>query len=121
MAHHTIGTPAPPPGRPARAALAALAGAALVASTIAVVAFSTATPAQAAGLSPFDIAGRGATVPFVEQEAEQAARNGTKIGPTRYYGQLPSEASGREHLRLIITGNTAWPAGQVSEFEVHAA
>ncbi|MEH0829655.1 discoidin domain-containing protein [Micromonospora sp. CPCC 205714] len=30
-------------------------------------------------------------------------------------------ATTRRHLRLTITANTAWPAGQVSEFEVHAA
>ena len=58
----------------------------------------------AAGLSPFDIAGRGATVPFIEHEAEEAAHNGTKIGPTRYYGQLPSEASGREAVTLDAVG-----------------
>ena len=33
------------------------------------------------GLSPFDIPGRGATVPFIEHEAEYAATNGTLIGP----------------------------------------
>ena len=59
---------------------------------------------SAAGLSPFDIVGRGATVPFVEHEAEEAAHNGTKIGPTRYYGQLPSEASGREAVTLDAVG-----------------
>ncbi|WP_238452444.1 hypothetical protein [Micromonospora sp. 4G55] len=30
-------------------------------------------------------------------------------------------ATTQRHLRLTFTGNTAWPAGQVSEFEVHAA
>ncbi|PTA47425.1 discoidin domain-containing protein [Micromonospora sp. RP3T] len=85
--------------------LAALAAAALAASTLTVVALtSTATPAQAAGLSPFDIAGRGATVPFREQEAEQAAHTGTKIGPDRRYGTLPSEASGREAVTLDAVG-----------------
>ena len=85
--------------------LAALAAAALAASTLTVVALtSTATPAQAAGLSPFDIAGRGATVPFREQEAEQVAHTGTKIGPDRRYGTLPSEASGREAVTLDAVG-----------------
>ncbi len=64
----------------------------------------TATPASAAGLSPFDIPNRGATVPFVEQEAEEAAHNGTKIGPDRRYGTLPSEASGREAVTLDAVG-----------------
>ncbi|WP_320069117.1 discoidin domain-containing protein [Micromonospora sp. RTGN7] len=104
MAHHTTGTTVAPTGRPVRAALAAFAGAALVATAVSVVSFSTATPARAAGLSPFDIVGRGATVPFVEHEAEKAAHTGTKIGPTRYYGQLPSEASGREAVTLDAVG-----------------
>ncbi|NBE83307.1 galactose-binding domain-containing protein [Micromonospora rubida] len=104
MAHHTTGTTVALTGRPARAALAAFAGAALVATAVSVVSFSTATPARAAGLSPFDITGRGATVPFVEQEAENAAHTGTRIGPTRYYGQLPSEASGREAVTLDAVG-----------------
>lgn len=104
MAHHTTGTTVAPTGRPARAVLAAFAGAALVATAVSVVSFSTATPARAAGLSPFDIVGRGATVPFVEHEAEKAAHTGTKIGPTRYYGQLPSEASGREAVTLDAVG-----------------
>jgi F5/8 type C domain/Pectate lyase superfamily protein/Abnormal spindle-like microcephaly-assoc'd, ASPM-SPD-2-Hydin len=93
MAHH--------PSRRA-AVLAVLASAAVVGGSIAVVA--TATPAAAAGLSPFDIVGRGATVPFVEHEAEEVAHNGTKIGPTRFYGQLPSEASGREAVTLDAVG-----------------
>ena len=93
MAHH--------PSR-RTAVLAVLASAAVVGGSIAVVA--TATPAAAAGLSPFDIVGRGATVPFIEHEAEEVAHNGTKIGPTRYYGQLPSEASGREAVTLDGVG-----------------
>ncbi|MFD0816766.1 discoidin domain-containing protein, partial [Micromonospora zhanjiangensis] len=63
-----------------------------------------ATPAHAAGLSPFDIAGRGAAVPFREQEAERAAHTGTTIGPDRRYGTLPSEASGREAVTLDAVG-----------------
>jgi len=94
MAHH--------PSR-RTAVLAVLASAAVVGGSIAVVA-TTATPAAAAGLSPFDIVGRGATVPFIEHEAEEVAHNGTKIGPTRFYGQLPSEASGREAVTLDAVG-----------------
>ncbi|WP_425559977.1 discoidin domain-containing protein [Kitasatospora paranensis] len=63
--------------------------------------------AHAAGvpaLSPLGVAGRGATVPFVEQEAEYAATNGTVIGPDRKYGNLPSEASGRQAVTLSATG-----------------
>ncbi|MFI6230287.1 discoidin domain-containing protein [Micromonospora echinospora] len=104
MADHTT-----PPHRPPRhrrhAGLAALAATALAAASITVVALtSTATPARAAGLSPFDIPGRGATVPFVEHEAEEAVHTGTRIGPDRRYGTLPSEASGREAVTLDAVG-----------------
>jgi alpha-1,3-glucanase-like protein/F5/8 type C domain-containing protein len=92
-----------PQRRRVRAPLAILAGSALVAASVTAVLF-TAAPASAAGLSPFDIVGRGATVPFVEQEAENVAHTGTKIGPTRYYGTLPSEASGREAVTLDAVG-----------------
>ena len=43
-------------------------------------------------------------MPFVEQEAEKAATNGTKTGTSRYYGQLSSEASGREAVTLDAAG-----------------
>ncbi|MEV4809453.1 discoidin domain-containing protein [Micromonospora avicenniae] len=95
----------PPRKARARAGVAALAAAALTATSLTVIALtSTATPAQAAGLSPFDIPGRGADVPFVEHEAEESAHTGTKIGPDRYYGTLPSEASGREAVTLDAVG-----------------
>ncbi|MEV6373966.1 discoidin domain-containing protein [Micromonospora musae] len=95
----------PPRRVRARAGVAALAAAALTATSLTVLALTgTATPAQAAGLSPFDISGRGADVPFVEHEAEEVAHTGTKIGPDRYYGTLPSEASGREAVTLDSVG-----------------
>ncbi|GIF01517.1 hypothetical protein Ari01nite_89810 [Paractinoplanes rishiriensis] len=53
-----------------------------------------------AALDPALVAGRGATVPFVEQEAETAATNGTVIGPDRTAYTLPAEASGRAAVRL---------------------
>ncbi|MEU4773433.1 discoidin domain-containing protein [Micromonospora sp. NPDC023644] len=103
MADHT--TPHHQRKHRIRAGLAALAGTALAAASISVVALgTTATPAHAAGLSPFDIPGRGATVPFVEQEAEEVAHTGTRIGPDRRYGTLPSEASGREAVTLDAVG-----------------
>ncbi|MGA5304781.1 discoidin domain-containing protein [Nucisporomicrobium flavum] len=83
--------------------LAVVAATAVVVSATAVATW-TAAPAQAAGLSPFDVPGRGATVPFAEQEAESAATNGTKTGTSRYYGQLSSEASGREAVTLDAAG-----------------
>jgi hypothetical protein len=92
-----------PHRRRLRAPLAILAGSALVAASVTAVTL-TASPAGAAGISPFDIVGRGATVPFVEQEAESVAHNGSRIGPTRFYGTLPSEASGREAVTLDAVG-----------------
>jgi alpha-1,3-glucanase-like protein/F5/8 type C domain-containing protein len=97
MANHTA------PARRYRRPLAILAGSAVVAASITAITW-TASPASAAGLSPFDIPGRGATVPFTEQEAENAATNGTKTGTSRYYGQLSSEASGREAVTLDGAG-----------------
>ncbi|GHG23821.1 mycodextranase [Amycolatopsis bullii] len=49
-------------------------------------------------------AGRGATVPFVEQEAETAATNGAVIGPNRAAGTLAGEASGRKAVTLSGQG-----------------
>ncbi|MFI6348586.1 glycosyl hydrolase family 28-related protein [Streptomyces sp. NPDC050560] len=51
-------------------------------------------------LNPTQVPGRGATVPFVEQEAEYADTNGTLVGPDRLYTKLPSEASGRQAVTL---------------------
>ncbi len=58
----------------------------------------------AAYTSPFDIPGRGATVPFTEHEAENAATNGTRIGPGRRQGTLEGEASGRQAVTLSGQG-----------------
>ncbi|MFI9771186.1 glycosyl hydrolase family 28-related protein [Streptomyces sp. NPDC052415] len=53
-----------------------------------------------AALDPALVAGRGAEVPFVEQEAENATTNGRVIGPDRTPYTLPSEASGRTAVQL---------------------
>ncbi|HEY0451500.1 glycosyl hydrolase family 28-related protein [Actinophytocola sp.] len=53
-----------------------------------------------AALDPALVAGRGADVGFLEQEAENAATNGTVIGPDRTAYTLPAEASGRTAVRL---------------------
>ena len=53
-----------------------------------------------AALDPSLVAGRGAAVPFVEQEAERAVTTGTVIGPDRAAYTLPAEASGRSAVRL---------------------
>ncbi|MFI9845791.1 glycosyl hydrolase family 28-related protein [Nonomuraea sp. NPDC051941] len=70
----------------------------------------TASPAHAssgpapvvtrAALDPALVAGRGAAVDFLEQEAENAVTNGTVIGPDRGAYTLPAEASGRKAVRL---------------------
>ncbi|MEU4238643.1 glycosyl hydrolase family 28-related protein [Actinoplanes sp. NPDC026619] len=53
-----------------------------------------------AALDPALVAGRGASVAFQEQEAENAATNGTVIGPDRTAYTLPAEASGRTAVKL---------------------
>jgi hypothetical protein len=55
-----------------------------------------------------ELAPRGATLPFFELEAENAAHNGVVIGPGRDYTTLPSEASGRKAVQI--------KAGQYVEF-----
>jgi hypothetical protein len=53
-----------------------------------------------AALAPSLVAGRGARVDFLEQEAENAATTGTIIGPDRTAYTLPAEASGRRAVKL---------------------
>jgi hypothetical protein len=48
--------------------------------------------------------GAGAPLPYVELQAENAATNGTVIGPSYTYGQLADEASGRRAVTLAGTG-----------------
>src|SRR5260221_14045898 len=47
---------------------------------------------------------RGATLPYVEMEAEDGDTNGTIIGPDYTYTHLPSEASGRKAVQLAQPG-----------------
>ncbi|MBB4689430.1 glycosyl hydrolase family 28-related protein [Amycolatopsis jiangsuensis] len=56
------------------------------------------TPAAAAAPE------RGASVPFVEQEAENAATNATVLGPDRTARTLAGEASGRKAVTLAGPG-----------------
>lgn len=63
------------------------------------------TKATVAALSPEQVGKRGASVAFVEHEAENAVTNGTVVGPDRRFGTLPSEASGRMAVRLDRTGD----------------
>ena len=53
-----------------------------------------------AALDPALVAGRGATVGFVEQEAETAHTDGTVIGPGTDAYTLAAEASGRSAVSL---------------------
>ncbi|MFI5982672.1 hypothetical protein ACIBEA_17560 [Streptomyces sp. NPDC051555] len=97
----------PPRARPVSAALLAALATAALAATAALPVLTSAAPAAAAtpaALSPLDVQGRGATVPFTEQEAERAATNGSVIGPDRTYTTLPAEASGRSAVRLDAAG-----------------
>ncbi len=50
------------------------------------------------------LATQGATLPYTEYEAENAATNGTIIGPNYTYLTLPSEASGRKAVQLTGQG-----------------
>ncbi|MFI0186853.1 discoidin domain-containing protein [Streptomyces sp. NPDC017082] len=86
--------------------LAAVLGAALACTGAVAALAQTAGTAQAltAPLSPLAVAGRGATVPFTELEAEAARTNGTVLGPDRTYTSLPSEASGRSAVKLDAAG-----------------
>jgi hypothetical protein len=66
-----------------------------------------------AALDPALVAGRGAAVPYTEQEAENAVTTGTRIGPGRDAYTLPAEASGRTAVRLA--------PGQYVEFTLPGA
>ncbi|MFJ2418733.1 glycosyl hydrolase family 28-related protein [Streptomyces brevispora] len=82
---------------------AAAVGLGVLAGTPALAGQNTpaATPAVTrAALDPALVAGRGADVAFVEQEAENATTNGTVIGPGRAAYTLPAEASGRKAVSL---------------------
>ncbi len=65
-----------------------------------------------AALPASETAGRVATVPFIEHEAENVTTTGTIIGPNRSEGTLAGEASGRKAVSL--------GAGQFVEFTLTA-
>ncbi|MDQ1681737.1 MAG: hypothetical protein QOH99_278, partial [Frankiaceae bacterium] len=64
----------------------------LVASAVTIFSGSIASAAATGGA--------GASLPYVELQAESAATNGTIIGPSYAYGQLADEASGRKAVTL---------------------
>jgi len=103
--------PAPASAAAAPAAPAAVGAPAAVAAAAAVGA--PAAVGTRAGLAPSLVAGRGAAVDFTEQEAENAATNGTVILPDRAAYTLPAEASGRRAVKLT--------PGQYVEFTLPSA
>ncbi|MBA3469045.1 MAG: carbohydrate-binding protein [Herpetosiphonaceae bacterium] len=83
---------------------------------LAVVVRPTAIQTLQAAALPVPLAAppAGATLPFVEVQAEDAATNGVVIGPDRFYPGLATEAIGRR----AVTLNSA---GQYVEFTVPRA
>jgi hypothetical protein len=79
-----------------RSRLGVVLSGALVVSGAAVV---LAAPAAAAATG-----GVGATLPYVEVQAENSTTNGTIIGPSAVYGTLPAEASYRKAVTLQGSG-----------------
>jgi hypothetical protein len=76
--------------------LAAVSVTTILACATAVIAASPAVAAATGGV--------GATLPYVEVQAENASTNGTIIGPTAAYGTLADEASFRKAVTLQGTG-----------------
>jgi len=77
-------------------------------------AYASAAPVVTrAAIDPSLTAGRGADVPFVEQEAENAVTDGTVIGPSTQAYTLAAEASGRSAVSLA--------PGQYVQFTLPAA
>jgi hypothetical protein len=83
------------PGRRGRFG-ASVASAALVAAGAVVLSASPAFAAASGGV--------GATLPYVEVQAENSTTNGTVIGPSANYGTLPDEASYRKAVTLQGSG-----------------
>jgi hypothetical protein len=50
------------------------------------------------------MADRGATLPYLEYQAEDGDTNGTRLGPSRTFGDVAAEASQRRAVRLDATG-----------------
>jgi Pectate lyase superfamily protein len=93
----------------ARRAAPIAASAALVLSAVMSTGVATATTSPpgretVAALDPALTAGRGASVNFVEQEAENAVTNGTILGFDTTAYTLAAEASGRQAVKLTAPG-----------------
>ncbi len=123
MSRSTTGAMAGWTGRLPRRARVAVASAAAGAAVLGIVVGGSGTALAGphgtppvvtrAALAPPLVAGRGASVGFAEQEAENAATTGTVIGPDRSAYTLPAEASGRSAVRLA--------PGQYVEFTLPSA
>lgn len=61
----------------------------------------SAAPGGSGGVAPV---GGGAAVPFTTYEAEDMETTGSVLGPSRAWGEVASEASGRKAVRLSTTG-----------------
>jgi alpha-1,3-glucanase-like protein len=85
---------------PARWAAAAVGLGLIIGGAPAALAAGPQPVVTRAALDPSLVAGRGATVDFAEQEAENARTTGAVIGPDRTAYTLPSEASGRTAVKL---------------------
>ncbi|WP_405011968.1 glycosyl hydrolase family 28-related protein [Kitasatospora sp. NBC_01539] len=117
MSRSITGAAARRSGLPLRGAATALA-AVTAAAGLTGTAFADTAPAGAAvvtraSLAPSLVAGRGAELGISEQEAENAATNGTVLAPDRTAYTLPAEASGRSAVKLA--------PGQYVEFTLPAA
>jgi hypothetical protein len=87
------------------AAVATTAASAVALTAILLAPPSTSTVLNRVSLqSPLSVAGRGATVPFTEYEAEDAATNGTVLTVSRTATTLAAEASGRSAVTLTGSG-----------------
>ncbi|GAA1969762.1 glycosyl hydrolase family 28-related protein [Microbacterium deminutum] len=103
-----------------RTLVAAAAAASLTIGVLATGSAAVAAPPPAASsvvtraaLAPALVAGRGADVAFLEQEAENAVTDGTVIGGGRDAYTIEAEASGRKAVKLL--------PGQYVEFTLPAA
>ena len=102
-----------------RSALASAAALATVAAGLTTLGLTATTASAVAGSSvtvagspPSLTAGRGASVPFVEQEAENASTNGTLLAKSFRANTLAGEASGRRAVQI--------GAGQYVDFTLSA-
>ena len=68
------------------------------------VAGTSTSPATTTMAPTTQLATQGATLPYIEYEAEDADTNGAKLGPDRTFTHLASEASGRQAVQLSAQG-----------------